>query len=121
MVGTAERSGIQTKTFHERKNQNHPSPRRSPASRWSALRQWHTNQYSKKADPHIRYRFPRAAAQRDPASKQKPSHERKNQNHPSPRRSPASRWSALRQWHTNQHSQKGDPHIRYRFPRLILG
>src|ERR1022692_1463504 len=54
----AERSGIKIKTFHERKNQNHPSPRRSPASRWSALRRWHTNQYSKKGDPHIRYRSP---------------------------------------------------------------
>src|ERR1039458_9435575 len=32
----------------------------------------------------------------------------------------ASRWSALARWHTNQHSKKGDPHIRYVSPGSFL-
>src|ERR1035441_4139552 len=37
--GTTESSGIKTqKPSNEKENQNHPSPRRCPASRWSALR-----------------------------------------------------------------------------------
>jgi hypothetical protein len=44
---------------------------------------------------------------RDPTSKQKPSMKGKpKQNHPRPRRGPASRWSALQRWHTNGDSTK---------------
>jgi hypothetical protein len=32
---SAEKSDIQTKTFHERKSQNHPQPEALYASRWS--------------------------------------------------------------------------------------
>jgi len=61
------------------------------ASRWSGLR---------------RRRDPR------PKEKTKNFYERKNQNLSAPRRSPASRWSALRRWHTNPHSREGDPYVR---------
>jgi len=56
---SAEQSNIQTKPSMKGKVKTIPSPRRCTASRWSALRQWPTNQYSKKGDPHIRYLFSR--------------------------------------------------------------
>ena len=43
-----------TKTFYERKNQNLSAPRRSSASRWSALRRWHTNPRSREGNPYVR-------------------------------------------------------------------
>ena len=43
-----------TKTFYERKTQNLSAPRRSPASRWSALRRWHTNLSYKEGDLYVR-------------------------------------------------------------------
>jgi hypothetical protein len=43
-----------TKTFYERKTKTISAPRRRPASRWSALRRWHTNPHSRKGDPYVR-------------------------------------------------------------------